>query len=722
LGHLIVTLGASEGTGVAQVIETMDILIECAIDVRVKPLGEPSATFIPSQTATAVPATDPQQPLTLSATQLMEEVEKRRYTRIQRLSKSAKMWRAHVVEEKVIDLRDLKRSVVERWERQSCMLGKEANRALIHLATATRYTRDARVGFQQRLAHLLRADLPDFKVICADAYHSVEHASPDVLLDELEVGLGDVVESRYDESCVLREEAVTAATADNEKLFAETVKCLTALARAEYKRGKSVVAVITTFDAIDNVTRRISTMPKRSLFPLTTPFRERLLQELSDSSVPIEFDKEIRSALASVEAGLHQAFTHSLSVDTIADLDSAAAISINRLRQLIGALTHIGELCKTVVGQISGQFRESIVQRMMMQQDVVAAQVDHARQVYNNHGKAGLKQLFHRLATTGIEVDESHRAPADFGSLVVDPGLCFLSPKQISVMIDCLRAQAHSSPLLKAESFVKCANECASSNGFPNCWANPAYLKTIAMHLDPLRTGQISWRRFIHGLLSGLLPRLPTVEELLSIRIPVTPQGLINSRRFTVPPLEVMAPQRVTTNEFLYLPWWFDTLMPPERARGIKELYALTFAEDDGRIPLLPVLLQLCESLSHHQEESLPPFPFAILKAAILACQPFEPDQDIQKALQKFEITIGSNPHKISFIHLQGILAQATHLHTMEKAASWLEAQGFSKDHDLPIPDILTTPNWSGPAAPFQICDVYAIINKELSQDNNQPK
>jgi hypothetical protein len=79
-----------------------------------------------------------------------------------------------------------------------------------------------------------------------------------------------------------------------------------------------------------------------------------------------------------------------------------------------------------------------------------------------------------------------------------------------------LRSRAtRAGPLLKRDSFVRYVHECAKKNDFPPVWLDHDRLRLLAERLDPLDNGVISWRRFVHGLICGLLPSLPNLNDLV---------------------------------------------------------------------------------------------------------------------------------------------------------------------------------------------------------------
>jgi hypothetical protein len=126
----------------------------------------------------------------------------------------------------------------------------------------------------------------------------------------------------------------------------------------------------------------------------------------------------------------------------------------------------------------------------------------------------------------------------------------------------------------------------------------------------------VAWRRFAHSLLLGLLPRPPTLSALLTTRLAAQRRADPKPRNSALPSVvnpserrpsvgaagrrpslkagaaparrasSLQAVIRVSTGEFLDLPMWFDGQLDRKQARSMRELYALVFAEDDGRVAL----------------------------------------------------------------------------------------------------------------------------------------
>jgi hypothetical protein len=184
-----------------------------------------------------------------------------------------------------------------------------------------------------------------------------------------------------------------------------------------------------------------------------------------------------------------------------------------------------------------------------------------------------------------------------------------------------------------------------------------------------------------------------------------------------------LSPLRVGANAFLDLPLWLDAAVP-DRARTIKELYALAWAGDDGKLSLTAVLLQLCEAVCPRANAltRFSTFYDPLVKAAVLLgarTPPAEPLNPVSY-LKPFAIKTGeprSDSALVSYKALEHVLANGTHLHGLEKAQEVLALVAPQKNVDVALHDVVIASEevLKQQEHPLlSVCDVYAPLCQSM--------
>jgi hypothetical protein len=675
-------------------------------DVAPKDGKGPAPGTAPQQAPSPAPSPLPSPAVTQKRTSTKgwkAKVVKRREARRNQLPPAGQMWHQHAMGERLLDVAALKAEIIDSWDLSSGKHARDVHRALTKVVASVKPLRSLEKSRCRSLACLVHSPIEAFQQICAGACAELQRRKSawDAFCNDLEVSLGDAVEERYREAMRLVEDTGVQAGEEAQAALRNAEAALEALAAAEWKRLESTLRLVLDFDRLSNISTVLAPEARAdnggANVPALHEAKAEVLRGLQE--VPLgAFGQRVEAAVGSLDGLLQKYLARPLSLEAASHVERALLdhlIMLQRTAAFFGRLRiRLTAGADDMVTTLRGQVRE----RTNQQHARVATLMKQLHSV----GAKGAPRLLkdgHKL----LQVDESTRAPAAVGVTMVSSGTAYLPPAGLSALIYNLRAKAARSATLSRESFVRCVLDAAAKNKLAPAWQNPERVAGVAARLDPLGLGVVSWRRFVHAAICALLPRAPTLEELLRTRAAAVRRKVRagEGREAVAMPL---APLRVTANEFLDLPLWFEEEVEPAWARSIKELYALAFTDDDGRVSLLSLLLALCEGalderdLTWTRELGAPHTP--LLRALVLLGRGLGPEEgEVAEATRAFALRAGDSPAKSPLVSakvLEHVLCHGTSLYTPEAAYSWLDTfcarEGLDRAAELPLQTLVTSP------------------------------
>lgn len=716
------------------VIETLDIFLDLLVE-RKTPTTQDLGEDTDSPTS--------EDPLTTLREErdLNQVIEARRMSRTAELSRAQNMWREHKVLGKPLDLDKLRSDIVEMWEGVAQGQNEQLRASFDIIVAGIRFMEGSKAQKQAALGLRLRERITGFKSVSGE-FLDRGLGDKELFLEDFEIALGDKVEECYSSHQQEIKDSILGISLEAAAFSDEAMEAFCEVVNMKKTALAFGLHLIVDFDTLDNTT--ILLVPAEgssATVPGAAKVRKQLLNEINENANEV-FYRHLLECIGFFDQTMASILDKSLSPDAISRLDVYAIDFLELMRSLNKFASELEKRMFSFVEELRVDMEDKIAIRTKLQHKTVSQAMGKLKAAFmetnQEKGKSGVTALLKEWHRGGIEVDESRRLPLTYKKAVLPSGTSYLNTKHISALVYNLRHRAAHQPLLDREVFLSTVRESAKNNMLPAVWTDLEKLRGIADSLDPLRTGKVLWRRFVHALICGLLPSLPSLEALVAFRQAFVEDDREEERAPQTQSLEEVSTSfvaeegihqekatiaqpavlKVSTDKFLDAPWWLDGLSVPN-AKAIKELYAVAFTEDDDRISITDLLLVWSEVVRESASKfyELRTFAEGLWRAIIvtdLSCYTMDP-----KAL--FEHLSFPRPLKASYSLLTSVLEKGTYLHSVENAESFMKRcipnflPSAAEDGQLDIGNLLGSENVQEEVhvGLYQIIDVYGLLGDQ---------